>query len=155
MKPEVEARIAGACKELLEETLERDSTLVRLNLRNALLGHPHEVTEGQAVDRCLEHVKSLLESKDAAGIAKFGRMATECEVKDSGKNVTQDQQVYLFMKDALQNGQGVLSKTSLTSPPYSFAKRTVERCFKRIVERGNLRRVTENGEEIWTLAPPP
>ena len=107
------------------------------------------------MDRCLEHVKSLLESKDAAGIAKFGRMATECEVKDSGKNVTQDQQVYLFMKDALQNGQGVLSKTSLTSPPYSFAKRTVERCFKRIVERGNLRRVTENGEEIWTLAPPP
>ena len=155
---EVERRIAHAAAELWRESRDKSHAGLKHYLSVALHGETEKQKEyGRSA--CRELLDEWLRDGDTAAIARFGRFAEEAAHKGPGRSSphpSAEEQLYWDMNLAIRWNNEIPTKTELMSWDYlCHQERTIQRCFRRIVERGNLRRVTENGEEIWTLAPPP
>ena len=152
---EVERRISHAAAERWVECQSKTHADEKHFLHLALHGESERDREiGQS--GAAELVERWLKDGDTAAVARFGRLADEAAHKgaeESDPPYTQEEQVYMAVINSIREKNHVPTKAELMSGDYGFPRRTVERCFQRIAESGNLRRVTKDGEEIWTPAP--
>jgi hypothetical protein len=153
---EVERRIACACAELWRESRDKSNAGLKHYLSVALHGGTEETKEHGRV-ACREFLDEWLRAGDTAAIARFGRFAEEVAHKGPGRSSPQpsaEEKLYWDMNLAIRLDNEILTKAELMTWDYlCHQERTIQRCFQRIAERGNLRRVTKDGEEIWTPAP--